>query len=150
MDEAQQEARYIPGVPRTYEDERITVFWDAKLCIHVAECIRHLPDVFDPMSRPWVHTEFASADAIAEAIEACPTGALRYERHDGGPQEPVADPATITPRPNGPLFVRGALRLATPDGETILETPRAALCRCGASGNKPFCDLSHRRINFQA
>ena len=150
MDDTTGEARYNAGVSRTYTDDRVTVFWDATLCIHVAECIRHLPDVFDPMARPWVRTQFASADEIAEAITACPTGALRYERHDGGPQEATPETTTITPRPNGPLFVRGPITIATPGGETILETPRAALCRCGASANKPFCDLSHRRINFQA
>jgi CDGSH-type Zn-finger protein len=47
------------------------------------------------------------------------------------------------------LFVRGHVRIVDPDGRLIGEDTRVALCRCGASGNKPFCDGSHRRIGFR-
>jgi CDGSH-type Zn-finger protein len=53
-----------------------------------------------------------------------------------------------TPRPNGPLFIRGRVRIIDPDGRLIREDTRLALCRCGASENKPFCDGSHRRVGF--
>ena len=46
--------------------------------------------------------------------------------------------------------VRGQVRIVDPNGGLIREDTRVALCRCGASGNKPFCDGSHRRIGFQA
>ena len=49
---------------------------------------------------------------------------------------------------DNPLFVRGRLRVVNADGEVVREDTRAALCRCGASANKPFCDGSHRRIGF--
>jgi CDGSH-type Zn-finger protein len=42
------------------------------------------------------------------------------------------------------------VRIVDADGRLIREDTRVALCRCGASGNKPFCDGSHRRIGFQA
>jgi CDGSH-type Zn-finger protein len=48
---------------------------------------------------------------------------------------------------DGPLYVRGKLSLVDARGDEIAEM-RAALCRCGASGNKPFCDSSHREIGF--
>jgi CDGSH-type Zn-finger protein len=54
------------------------------------------------------------------------------------------------PRPNGPLFVRGRLRIVGDDGEVIREDTRVALCRCGGSSNKPFCDGTHRRNGFTA
>jgi CDGSH-type Zn-finger protein len=64
------------------------------------------------------------------------------------PQEEPQPATTVEPRQNGPLFVRGRLRIVDEDGRLIREETRAALCRCGASGNKPFCDGSHRRIGF--
>jgi CDGSH-type Zn-finger protein len=115
----------------------------------VRNCVRALPQVFDPEARPWVVVDAADADAVAATIETCPTGALHYRRLDGGPQEQPQEEATVEPRPNGPLFVRGLVRMVDEDGQLIREDTRLALCRCGASENKPFCDGSHRRIGFR-
>ena len=101
-----------------------------------------------PEARPWVVVDAADADAVAAAIESCPTGALHYRRVDGGREEQQPAETTVEPRPNGPLFVRGAVRIVDPDGHLIREVTRVALCRCGASENKPFCDGSHLRIGF--
>jgi CDGSH-type Zn-finger protein len=114
----------------------------------VRNCVRGLPQVFDPEARPWVVVDAAGADAVAATIETCPTGALHYRRLDGGQQEQPPTETTIEPRPNGPLFVRGPVHMVDADGRLIREDTRVALCRCGASGNKPFCDGSHRRIGF--
>jgi CDGSH-type Zn-finger protein len=59
--------------------------------------------------------------------------------------------ATITPYEDGPLIVRGDFELRTPDGESI-EPGRAtiALCRCGKSAIKPFCDGTHKTVRFRA
>ena len=67
---------------------------------------------------------------------------------DGGENEVAAAETTVEPRPNGPLFVRGRLKIVDADGRLIREDTRLALCRCGASENKPFCDGSHRRVGF--
>ena len=57
---------------------------------------------------------------------------------------------TITPYPDGPLLVRGAIRLTTPAGEPIEPSRRTvALCRCGVSSIKPFCDGTHKLIGFR-
>jgi len=75
-------------------------------------------------------------------------GALQYERLDDGPnEEPDEQPSVIAVR-NGPLFVRGDLKLATPEGQ-LREGTRFALCRCGHSRNKPHCDNSHRDVDFK-
>jgi CDGSH-type Zn-finger protein len=110
--------------------------------------VGRLPQVFVPEARPWVVVDAADADAVAAAIESCPTGALHHRRLDGGLQEQTPAETTVEPRPNGPLFVRGAVRIVDPEGRLIREDTRVALCRCGASENKPFCDGSHRRIGF--
>jgi uncharacterized Fe-S cluster protein YjdI len=135
------------GPTRTYAGKAIEVDWEPRLCIHVRQCVSNLPNVFRPEERPWVVADAAAADAVAAAVESCPTGALHYRRLDGGPQEGAGD-TTVEPRPDGPLFVRGRVRIVDPAGEVIREDTRAALCRCGASENKPFCDGSHRRIGF--
>ena len=136
------------GPRRVYANDRIEVLWEPKLCIHVQNCVRGLPQVFDATRRPWVDVDAAAPDAIAEAILTCPTGALHFRRLDSGPQEEAPEETTVEPRPNGPLFVRGRVRIADEDGRVVREDTRVALCRCGASENKPFCDGSHRRIGF--
>jgi hypothetical protein len=79
----------------------------------------------------------------------CPTGALRFERLDGAPQEPLPEPPVIEAQPDGPLYIRGHVRIIDEDGsERIL--PRAAFCRCGESNNKPFCDGMHLRNGFRS
>ena len=58
---------------------------------------------------------------------------------------------TIRPAKNGPLIVEGPVELFDTEGNKItVDTPMIALCRCGASSNKPFCDGTHSQIGFQA
>ena len=58
---------------------------------------------------------------------------------------------TIRPLKNGPYLVEGELDLFDTEGNKIpVEKSTIALCRCGASSNKPFCDGTHSRIGFQA
>lgn len=137
------------GPTRIYERDELAVIWDATKCIHVATCIRVLPQVFDPRKRPWVSIDAADANAIAEAVRSCPTGALKYESRGGVPDEEPDDPTVIQAGRTGPLYVRGRVRLVDDDGNVIAEETRVALCRCGASANKPFCDNSHALVRKQ-
>ncbi|GAA2238296.1 hypothetical protein GCM10010401_08150 [Rarobacter faecitabidus] len=58
-------------------------------------------------------------------------------------------PTTITAYPNGPLIVRGPVELLDESGEPIVQPRRAvAICRCGASAIKPWCDGSHKLSGF--
>jgi 3-phenylpropionate/trans-cinnamate dioxygenase ferredoxin subunit len=58
---------------------------------------------------------------------------------------------TITVKPNGPYVVQGPIDLVDADGNVYpVEREVIALCRCGASEKKPFCDGTHSRIGFQA
>lgn len=134
---------------RTYESNDLEVIWDSERCVHVAQCIRALPGVFSPQERPWIHLEAAGTNAIVAAIERCPTGALRYRRKDGGEETP-GSPTSIVAVENGPLVLRGDLHVTTSDGATVTREARLALCRCGASANRPFCDGSHQRIGFRS
>ncbi len=55
----------------------------------------------------------------------------------------------ITVNKDGPLMVEGLVRVTDHEDNLIKEKEKLFLCRCGASGNKPFCDGSHRRIGFE-
>ena len=141
--------RKQPGVQREYRTGQIVVYWEPQLCIHTARCLRGLPQVFDINRRPWIKVEAASADQIAEVVARCPTSALRFERLDGGPQEQAPEQTTIQATPDGPLYVRGDLKIIDQD-RSIHKLKRAALCRCGHSKNKPFCDGSHWEVDFKS
>jgi CDGSH-type Zn-finger protein len=82
-------------------------------------------------------------------VRRCPTGALQYARHDGGAPEPVPDRNLAIVSRSGPNFLRGDLRLVDDEGRELVRETRMALCRCGASKNKPFCDNSHWEIGFR-
>jgi CDGSH-type Zn-finger protein/uncharacterized Fe-S cluster protein YjdI len=133
---------------RRYRGETIDITFDGARCIHAAECVRGLPGVFDTQRRPWILPSGGSAEQIVDVIERCPTGALHYDRRHGGPAELPDAENSIRLRPNGPLYARGSLRLVTPDGELVLQDVRIALCRCGQSQHKPFCDNSHIAAAF--
>ena len=127
---------------KQYPGETITVSYDAKRCIHFAECVRGLPAVFDTSKRPWIQVEGADADAVAEVVERCPSGALQYVRADGRVEEPHA--AVIELLPDGPLRVSGAFEI-----DERPET-RATLCRCGRTANQPYCDLECERSGWKS
>lgn len=76
-----------------------------------------------------------------EATGEPPTAESKPLESRGGPLE-------ITPFPNGPVGVKGNLEVVAGTGRTVQRTTNAALCRCGASANKPFCDGSHSKIGF--
>jgi CDGSH-type Zn-finger protein len=79
----------------------------------------------------------------------CPSGALQFEREDGGATEPIPQENAIAVIVDGPLYVRDNVQIKDPLGETLLEDTRVALCRCGESRNKPLCDNSHKQTNFR-
>ena len=133
---------------RSYEGKDITVTYSVRRCIHAAECVHGLGAVFNPERRPWVDPDQASADQLAEVILRCPSGALAFQRKDGGTAEPIPEDNTVTVSPDGPLYMHGNVEVTMPDGSVHQDT-RVALCRCGASKNKPFCDNSHLKDEFK-
>ena len=57
---------------------------------------------------------------------------------------------SITPYPNGPLGVAGPVEIISGTGHTVNRVERTALCRCGHSSNKPYCDGTHAKVGFVA
>jgi len=133
-----------------YENDAIEVTFEPALCIHSARCLQGQPAVFDVRRRKWIEVDAGTAEEIARTIERCPSGALQYHRKDGKPDEYPDVPAYAVPQTNGPVMLRGDLEILDSEGGVLAKGTRFAICRCGASANKPFCDNSHRASGFEA
>ena len=135
---------------KEYSNDEITVFWKPDICIHSAECVKGLPKVFNPEKKPWIDINAASAGEIASTINNCPSGALSYKLVNmlNEKNQSVINSTKLKINRNGPIIVEGNFNLFDSEGNLIETKSRAALCRCGASANKPFCDGSHSKISF--
>jgi CDGSH-type Zn-finger protein/uncharacterized Fe-S cluster protein YjdI len=132
-----------------YPGERATVTWHGRLCIHIGECGRAKGNLFVTGRKPWCQPDVSSDEEIEDVVSRCPTGALSTAFEDA-PRPEVADAEnSVHVAYNGPLFARGDLEIeCAPEGVPGLKF-RAALCRCGKSKNKPFCDNSHDEAGFR-
>jgi CDGSH-type Zn-finger protein/uncharacterized Fe-S cluster protein YjdI len=125
---------------------KVLIRFDGGKCIHSRHCVLDRPDVFVPnVKGEWIHPDNATADGVAEIAHNCPSGAITYERLDGGPNESPPPVNVVKVRENGPLAFRADIDIVG-HGPAL----RATLCRCGASKNKPYCDGSHTEAGFQA
>lgn len=135
---------------KDYVGQKITIHDNRSICSHASYCVENLSSVFKLGHRPWINPYNASTEKIIETINMCPSGALSYsidgiEHNEIGNREPM-----ITVSKDGPYLITGGIELL---GEKQIAEGASkehyALCRCGASNNKPFCDGSHNRINFK-
>lgn len=130
----------------TVRGKEFIIHFDAKRCIHSRNCVLDRPDVFVPnVKGEWIYPDKADALGVAQLAHNCPSGAIRYERVDGGKAEQAPIVNTVRVRENGPLAIHGPLTIAGVDAGF-----RATLCRCGQSQNKPYCDGSHTEAGFIA
>lgn len=131
-----------------YTGKDTDVFWDGRLCIHIGECGRAKGDLFVSGRQPWCQPDLSSQIELEDIVKRCPTGALHWQHKSGKSAETPTSENTATVCYNGPIYLQGDL-----DIEEASESPglrfRAALCRCGESQNKPFCDNSHEKVKFQ-
>lgn len=126
-----------------YKGKDVTVTYNPMLCSHAAECGRLAKHVFNPAMKPWVQPDEGSVEEIADVVAACPSGALSLAAEDGSVQHRIPDGAGITLQANGPYWVRNIDPPVSMDAAGGSKA-KYVLCRCGLSGNKPFCDGSHR------
>ncbi len=126
-----------------YTGERANVSWHGRLCTHTGECGRAKGELFVGGRKPWCQPDLVSDDEVREVVLRCPSGALSVTYADGSREEQADDENTVHVAYNGPLFVRGDLEIDVASEEMPGLKFRAALCRCGKSKNKPFCDNSH-------
>jgi uncharacterized Fe-S cluster protein YjdI len=141
----------MKDVTKKYTNGEVTIVWKPELCIHSGNCFRGLNEVFDPQKRPWVTPDGTTSDRIIEQIKKCPSGALSYyldSAVDDDQKTEVESETIIETTPNGPLLVYGNVHVKDSIGKITRKNKVTAFCRCGGSGNKPFCDGTHRKINF--
>ena len=130
----------------TVRGRKVVIHFDGARCIHSRNCVLGHPDVFVPnVEGEWIRPDAVDPDEVALIARTCPSGAIRYERLDGGPQEPAPVVNLVHVRENGPLAFHAPLHIAGEDAGF-----RATLCRCGLSRHKPFCDNSHAEAGFIA
>jgi len=122
-----------------YKGENLTVLYNPRLCSHAAECATRAPKAFDPSQKPWINPDAETVEKLEEVVRACPSGALQIE----GRGHLLPEGAEITVEKNGPYRVVGVDTDADPAGKGA-SGEKMVLCRCGLSGNKPYCDGSHR------
>jgi len=125
-----------------YEGAELTVTYNPRLCSHAAECGRLASHVFNPDQKPWIQPDNGTEDEVRAVVAACPSGALALGNADG-PEHLVADRADVQIEKNGPYWVTG-ITAPTEDQAEGASEAKFVLCRCGLSGNKPYCDGSHR------
>jgi CDGSH-type Zn-finger protein/uncharacterized Fe-S cluster protein YjdI len=143
----------VAPTPRTegdvdyIEGRDLTLIYEGKKCIHSRFCVTWGPKVFIAnVKGPWINPDAMSTDALTEIAHVCVSGAIRYKRKDGQPDEAPPPVNLISVREGGPYAIRADIRL---DGAPAV-SHRLTLCRCGASKNKPFCDGSHHDVHFAA
>jgi uncharacterized Fe-S cluster protein YjdI len=134
---------------KEYSNGEITVVWQPELCIHSGKCVQSLPEAYKPDQKPWIQIENASTDQFKNQIATCPSGALSYYMNEVVSAESTIQETKIEVIDGGPLIVHGSLVITDADGGEVRKNKKTALCRCGASSNKPFCDGSHRKIDFK-
>jgi uncharacterized Fe-S cluster protein YjdI len=134
---------------KEYCSDKIVVCWNPDKCIHAGECMRGLPQVFNRENHPWVNIKGADSEEIMKVIDRCPSGALSYKLVEkAGESENTAAATQITVTKNGPLLVEGDCIIIDRTGKEAACDRHFALCRCGGSKNKPFCDGTHNKIGF--
>jgi len=155
--EYMKQERFAEDIVKEYSTKDLIVYWNPKICSHPGYCWRDLPDVFNPERRPWVDLQAARPEEIIKTIDICPTGALMYDLPEGSKVDPrmargpgwvhfkKSEPTVtrIKVAKNGPLVIEGPSEIYDAGGNLIKKYHQFALCRCGLSLNKPFCDGAH-------
>lgn len=117
---------------------------DRSICAHAGFCGTKLTNAWKLSAREDLGAGERS-QLVAMAAH-CPSGALTL-RLAGDDVEPPM-PTEIALMPDGPLLVTGGVTVERSDGTVLELRNRVALCRCGASSNKPLCDGSHAEVGF--
>lgn len=132
---------------RVMDGAGVVVRDDRSLCVHAGFCTNKVTNVWK-VARGAGAGDIVARTAMVAAIEHCPSGALTMRLTQDGPdlEPPLA--AQIAVMDDGPLLVTGRIAITRSDGSTDQVRNRVALCRCGASANKPYCDGSHASVGF--
>lgn len=133
---------------KEYSKGDLTVVWKPDLCIHAGECVKRLPKVYKPKEKPWINLENANNEALIRQINSCPSGALSYYLNEEKIKELEQESVKAIVFKDGPLLINGRISVTGSDGKEEIRQKSTAFCRCGASENKPYCDGTHKKVDF--
>ena len=132
----------------TYTREELTVFDNRGICQHSGFCTDALPSVFRVHTEPFIDLSAADKEAIIQAVRKCPSGALSHAL-DGIEHRDQEREPKVTVSKDGPYRITGGVEIPDEPRAEGASTEHYALCRCGGSKNKPFCDGTHWYIKFR-
>jgi len=136
-------------IKKIYSNGEVSIIWEPDLCDHSSICYRSLPKVFKLSSRPWIDANAASTEEIIKTVKRCPTKALTYELNQNIQETQNDNKTVITILPDGPYLIDGNFKVIDNEGNQVICKDSIALCRCGVSKKKPFCDGAHNHVNFK-
>lgn len=151
-----KDPKRAPDRQDTYLGLQVTMLDNRGICQHSGFCTDRVATVFHADSEPFVTPSGGRMDEIIRAVRDCPSGALSFaidgieaREHVDLPRKPAIEVSK-----DGPYRITGGIRLTDSKGNDV---PRAegasrehyALCRCGASQNKPFCSGMHYYVEFR-
>jgi len=133
-----------------FEGKEITVVDNIGICSHAGACVKGAPKTFfswegeKRISNP----DKEDKDTIINTIRKCPSGSLAYKLDGKLHDEYFSEPEIFIGK-DGPLNVRGGIELKNRSNSELISKDHYALCRCGSSKNKPFCDGTHKKVGFK-
>jgi uncharacterized Fe-S cluster protein YjdI len=142
---------------KEYSNGEITVYWKAELCIHSANCLMGMPRVFNSKRKPWVNVTGADSKEVMKTVDSCPSRALTYLksstlsiRKPRKKKKHAPKFAKVQILKDGPALITGNFIIRDAKKKKIrIGSAVAAICRCGGSKKKPFCDGSHLALGYK-
>lgn len=119
---------------------------DHSFCTHAGYCGDRFTNVWKMMADT---ADPAVRERLKHMVDLCPSGTIDHATHEGDAAEEPPFERGIAISADGPVWVRGGVRVVGADGRAYEVRNRMTLCRCGHSANKPFCDGSHQDVGFR-
>ncbi len=71
------------NLTKEYSNGEVTIVWQNHLCKHAGVCVKMLPKVYHPQSKPWINVANATTNELIEQVKLCPSGALSFYMNNG-------------------------------------------------------------------
>jgi CDGSH-type Zn-finger protein len=130
---------------QTFTGDGVSMTDDHSFCTHAGYCGDRFTNVWRMIGRT---SDPAIREHLQQMVDRCPSGTIDHAPAPGMPAEEPVFEASVAISRDGPIWVRGGIRVEGPDGDPYEIRNRVTLCRCGGSSNKPFCDGSHKELGF--
>ena len=133
-----------------FKGKEITIMDNVGICCHAGECTKGAPEVFftHENKKRISHPDKGDKEKTINVIRKCPSGSLAYKLSEKLYDQYFSEEEIFIAK-DGPLHVRGGVALNGDSAKELVSKEHYALCRCGKSKNKPFCDGTHFKVGFK-